>query len=363
MNGHDEAASGDPTGQPWPPEQLERVPRCPACGSGARTILFEGLTDRVFRVAPGRWTLWRCGGCGAAYLDPRPALAGIHLAYRMYYTHATPWARTVFSESGGAGLLLMRLRQNAYYNRAFGFALRPALPVAAWATWVSAARRARADQLIRHLPAPRGPGRRLLDVGCGQGEFLRIARGLGFEAIGLDLDATAAARGRALGLEILVGTLDGAALEPGSFDHVTMSHVVEHLHDPVGALRRVRALLRPGGRVWIQTPNVGAEGLKRFGAAWRGLEPPRHLTLFGPESLDRALVAAGFGETRLLPPRREAEFYFTQSAAVELGAPVERLERATVRQLRADARRMDRIALRHPERGECITVVAHRPEA
>ncbi|WP_242392517.1 class I SAM-dependent methyltransferase [Anaeromyxobacter oryzisoli] len=346
----------------WPREQLEPVPRCAVCGSSERTTLYEGLTDRIFRVAPGTWTLWRCAGCGAAFLDPRPTLGGIGLAYRCYYTHDASRARHVFSEGTGVGLLLRRLRLFAYYDDAFGYALRPAAPGAAFLTRWSAARRARADHLIRHLPAPSGRAR-LLDVGCGNGDFLRIGRALGFDVVGLDLDEVAAARARASGLAVHVGTLDDVALEPGTFEHVTLSHVLEHVHDPVGALRRVHALLRPGGRVWIQTPNVEAEGLRRFGPDWRGLEPPRHLTLFGPESLRRALGAVGFERIALLPPRREAAFYVAQSLMVRRGASVDRSGRAPRARIGAEARRMDRAALRCPERGESLTAVAWRPEA
>ncbi len=362
MSPRDTAAAAAPRDAAWPAEHLEVVGRCPVCASRSRTLLFEGLSDRTFHVAPGRWTLWRCSGCGAAYLDPRPDLAGIGLAYRAYYTHGASAPRDVFSDGDGFRLSFKRLHQHAYYNGAFGYALRPAAPGAGLLTRLSAARRARADHLIRHLPAPPGPGRRLLDVGCGNGDFLRVARRLGFDVMGLDLDAAAAARARESGATVLVGTLDDAELDAGSFEHVTMSHVVEHLHDPVGSLRRIAALLRPGGRLWLQTPNLEAEGLKRFGPDWRGLEPPRHLTIFDVRSLRAALHAAGFERIALLPPKRDAGYFFTQSMATRRSAPIERRERALRRRLRSDARRADGAALRHPERGECITLAAHRPE-
>ncbi|WP_242337218.1 MULTISPECIES: bifunctional 2-polyprenyl-6-hydroxyphenol methylase/3-demethylubiquinol 3-O-methyltransferase UbiG [Anaeromyxobacter] len=354
-------AAAEPLDAPWPAEHLEVLGRCPACASPSRTLLFEGLSDRIFRAAPGRWTLWRCSGCGAAYLDPRPDLAGIGLAYRTYYTHGGTAPRDVFAAGGGLRRAVKRLRHHAHYNAAFGYALRPAAPLARWVAPLSAAARAQAGQLIRHLPAPAGPGSRLLDVGCGNGDFLRIARRLGFDVMGLDLDAAAVARARGSGFTVLAGTIEEAALDPESFEHVTLNHVVEHLHDPVGTLRRVLALLRPGGRVWVQTPNLDAEGLKRFGADWRGLEPPRHLTLFDASSLERALCAAGFSRIALLPPKPDGAYFFAESLAIQRGAPVDRSERALRRRIRSEARRADRVARRQPERGECITFVAHRP--
>src|SRR6266852_6812100 len=71
----------------WPSEGLEAVKCCPVCDSGQRTQLYSNLIDNVFYTAPGHWTLYRCQGCGSAYLDPRPTPEFIHLAYRNYYTH------------------------------------------------------------------------------------------------------------------------------------------------------------------------------------------------------------------------------------------------------------------------------------
>ena len=49
----------------WPAGGLENVPRCPVCGSNRREVLHEGLRDRVFRCAPGKWDIQLCSGCGS----------------------------------------------------------------------------------------------------------------------------------------------------------------------------------------------------------------------------------------------------------------------------------------------------------
>src|ERR1700730_4983745 len=66
----------------WPAEELEAVDRCPLCGCADRIALHLDLTDRVFFCAPGTWSLYRCGGCEGAYLDPRPTSESIARAYR-----------------------------------------------------------------------------------------------------------------------------------------------------------------------------------------------------------------------------------------------------------------------------------------
>jgi hypothetical protein len=71
-----------------------------------------------------------------------------------------------------------------------------------------------------------------------------------------------------------------------------MNQVLEHVPDPVDALRRVRALLARGGRVVIGVPNFGSLGRRVFGASWDGLELPRHLHHFTRISLGLALAEA-----------------------------------------------------------------------
>jgi len=70
-----------------PSEGLERVGCCPICGDQGPELWYEGLTDRVFFCAPGRWRLYACPTCTCAYLDPRPKADTLPMAYRSYHTH------------------------------------------------------------------------------------------------------------------------------------------------------------------------------------------------------------------------------------------------------------------------------------
>lgn len=355
----------NPAGKPsiaieadWPASDLEAAPRCEVCGGDRRKLWLAGLRDRVHCAAPGSWTLWRCASCDAAQLDPRPTAASVARAYASYHTHHGP-EKQFLVPGDRPDLWLKRAMHLSYYNRVYGHRLPGALPLGWLAIAANPRRAARAGQFIRHLP-PAAAGADLLDVGCGDGGFLRVARALGYRARGIEFDPGAAVQVRAQGFEVSSATLADSEIAEASLDQVTISHVIEHLHHPVAGLRRIRQWLRPGGRLWLQTPNACGAGAAHFGADWRGLEPPRHLVVFGPESLRIALESAGFERSALLAPQMDAEFYIGQSEALREGRDPYRQSR---RQRQAARRRgcaWDKAALACPEVAESLTMVAYR---
>jgi len=347
--------------QPWP-GALEEVARCPVCADALRVQEQADLQDRSFAAAPGTWRLQRCLGCQALYLDPRPDGQSLHLAYRNYYTHAAP------ASFEGALARLKKALTNGYRNRLFATSLRPSLALGGVVTPLFPARAARIRGEDRGLGRALAAGQRLVDVGCGNGQFLQWARELGWSVYGVEMDAAAAAVARAHGIEILGSHLHelGPAHE-GTFEAITLSHVIEHVYDPIDTLRHCWRLLKPGGYLWIQTPNAGSVGYEIYGAHWRGLEPPRHLVMFNAAVLRSCLERVGFERVRLLPPDEDPEHIFTLSASMQLGRIAEKdsrpLPQAVRKGIRAAARRARALVRRNPERSEFITAVANRPDA
>jgi len=340
----------------WPAGGLEAVGACPVCGSAQRSVLYTDLRDRAFRSAPGSWTLVRCRDCRSAYLDPRPTADTIELAYRSYYTHG---AATAAPPVG-------RLREglaNDYRRARWGYPQGPVIPGGRLIPRVAPSRGALVDREIRHLPAI--PGGRLLDVGCGSGAFLAQMAALGWRTEGIDPDPAAVAGAREAGLSVTHGTL--ADLDPdehgGSFDAVTLSHVIEHLHDPGENLRRISLLLRPGGLLWIATPNLEALGLRRFGRDWLGLDPPRHLVLFTRASLERLLGETGFEPLPPPPASPHALQMFSQSAAIVEGRLPDEGPRDGTRRLRALATVANAVSLRDARHAEELLMIARRSSA
>jgi SAM-dependent methyltransferase len=216
---------------------------CPVCSSARVEPYASPFPD----------PLLRCRDCGTRFVHPPPT------------EHAL---RQRYDEEHGAGKW-----------RALFDAGDPADP----------ARRAELLQrLLLNTPAPR-----LLDVGCGDGAFLRAAQIRGWWPVGLEL-SPAAGRALAGGHVVLVGPL--AALREGPyFDVVTFWDVLEHLPNPLEALRAAVRLLRPGGLVAASMPNAsGTEALLR-GRAWRyhDVAAYGHLVHLGPAQLARLFRASG----------------------------------------------------------------------
>ena len=156
---------------------------------------------------------------------------------------------------------------------------------------------------LRGMP----PGR-LLDLGCGKGHFVAAARRVGWDAIGTDHSPAAAAAARQLyGIEIIVGDVTEVALD-GPFDAVTMWHMLEHVPDPAGVLRRSRELLAPGGRLVVSVPNLASAQARTFGPDWFHLDREHHAFHFTPVALNRLLEREGFVVERIgyLYPEMEA---------------------------------------------------------
>lgn len=280
--------------QKWPESGCESVANCPVCGCTERTILHAGLTDRIFRAAPGSWCLHCCRGCGAAFLDPRPDRATIGLAYSTYYTHCVnnaPIVRRV-----GTVRALLHDWLNDYLNTRYGLSRLPARKGGRLLIPLMPMLRGAADADCRHLGLPPLNGGDLLDVGCGNGRFLLLAREMGWRAEGIDFDEQAVCVARAKGLNVRHGGIELLDGVRDRYDVITLSHVIEHVHDPVDLLVRIHRLLKPGGYLWLETPNLQSLGYRKYGRNWRGLEPPRHLVLFTPESLRLALQKAGFSK-------------------------------------------------------------------
>ncbi|MCY4602382.1 MAG: class I SAM-dependent methyltransferase [Acidobacteria bacterium] len=166
---------------------------------------------------------------------------------------------------------------------------------------VDAVRRYQFERQMRWLEEVAAAGRRLLDVGCGSGAFLRFAQARGWEAEGTDVVLTPAAA--ATGARLWAGQLPSIAFDGRRYHAVRFNHVLEHTQDPLAELRAARALLEPGGVLHVGVPNLAGftitlkswqSRLRLKRKRWKHYGALHHLWFFTPRTLARLVEAAGF---------------------------------------------------------------------
>ena len=232
-----------------------------------------------------------CPCCGAQ-LDPTPLLSGPDRL------QGTPGEFEVaVCGSCGAGVTLPTLRADelaAFYPETYGpyDAARGGV-----AGRISALiQRWQGSRALRTEPlgaiAERPPGN-LLDVGCGRGDLGAFLIDRGWRVTGIEPSGNALEAARARGVDARRGTVESVELEKAAYDAAIFRHSLEHVTEPVAALERVRAALRPGGLVLISVPNFGCWQRRRFGSRWYHLDLPRHRVHFTSEALRRTLERAG----------------------------------------------------------------------
>jgi ubiquinone/menaquinone biosynthesis C-methylase UbiE len=163
------------------------------------------------------------------------------------------------------------------------------------------------------------------------------------------------------GLPVREGSLPETGLPQESFAVVTLSQVIEHLHNPMAALAEIFRVLKPGGFFWLATPNMDAPGHIQFGPDWRGLEPPRHLVLFSAKALALALERVGFVEIEFKSPGAVSEWFYRASHRISKNARPG-ADIALPGHLARMARHEDRLSLTNPVAGEELVVIARKPE-
>ncbi len=295
---------------------------CNLCGSSRTRLRFPStLSRRGDRAADFRCTsdgygihppIVQCLDCGLIYTNPRYEAAEITEAYR-----AVEDPLYVLEREGRV--------------LTFERHLRP----------------------IEALAGP-GQGRRLLDVGCHIGVFLEIAGAHGWEAWGVEPSRWAVEIARAKGLRVVEGTLREAAFPDAWFDVVTMWDVIEHLSDPMGELREVHRILKPGGWVVIHTMDIESPFARLLGARWPWLME-MHLYYFSRRTLRRMLERAGFQVVRAAAEGRYLRLGYLATRVQALFPRLGALLVWLVRQARLEGRAV------YINLGDLFTAYARKP--
>ena len=277
------------TEEQWLKDEIEVLSDCPLCQCKKSSIMFNALIDMMSQKSIDKWILNKCSDCEVAYLSPRPNKESIHKAYANYYTHKE--GSNTFKK-GSVSIFINYFKMviyNVKYKREYQFK-EYILNIILYLIYPA---HLFLDSKIRHIGPLVNKKNRLLDIGCGNGDFLVFANDLGWEVTGLDVDKGAVDTALSKGLNVKLGGIESLNNDE-LFDMITLNHVIEHVYNPVELIQECYKYLNPGGKLWLETPNINSIGLNLYKEYWRGLEPPRHLILYNFLSLSKLLSNVGF---------------------------------------------------------------------
>lgn len=134
----------------------------------------------------------------------------------------------------------------------------------------------------------------LLDVGCGTGYFGGAMQDEGWKVTGIEMDEDARKFASSRFNMNVISPGDISTLPTGSFDCITLWHVLEHFHNPYEYFSEIRRLLKPGGLCLVALPNRNSFDAQHYGTLWAAYDVPRHVWHFEPSTFNQFAKKAGF---------------------------------------------------------------------
>jgi SAM-dependent methyltransferase len=238
---------------------------CPLGCEDADEMLFTARD--LLHDLPGEFPVVRCRHCGLARTNPRPTPDTMSFYYPAHYApyhDADQRPEAATPSASAARRLLRRLTRVT----------------------------------TRHVP-PIAPGH-MLEVGCASGAFMSEMAQVGWNCEGIEFSDSAAQRARALGFRVQTASLETADEPLAPLDLCVGWMVVEHLHDPVFCLRRLRSWMNPDGWLAVSVPDIAALDFRVTGPLWYGLHVPNHLYHFSHATVARLLTFAGWRVRRTI---------------------------------------------------------------
>jgi len=135
---------------------------------------------------------------------------------------------------------------------------------------------------------------RILDVGCGRGDFLLLMKERGWIPTGLELDERVERHGKSIGMDLRAGSLDSIKFPDSHFDAITFWHVFEHMRNPEWVLKECKRILKPGGVLLISVPNIASLQARFSGKHWFHLDPPFHLYHYSLNNIKSLMESVSF---------------------------------------------------------------------
>ena len=247
--------------------EANETPLCPVCGvsSSGLVVGTRGRFDMNVRNIA-------CDHCALVYQSPRPGQQAMAEYYATSYREH--YSDIAYREADGGSAMPGDAQFEAIKD-----------------SWHQA--QANNARVLGETKA----GDRVLEIGCRHGRTLALMRdAVGIEPYGIEPGLSEARQAEEAGISCFAGTIEG--YDPGElrFDQIQSFHVLEHLHDPLSALIRLRSWLKPGGRLVIEVPNV----YQPYGLLEENFFQSAHLTNFSASTLRVLLARAGYTVLRTL---------------------------------------------------------------
>lgn len=243
---------------------------CAICGKSDARFLWKGVD--YFYQLPGEFDLRKCLACGLIFIDPPPPEDVLSKYYpKDYYSY----------ETGGLDASQAPTSKTAYYFRHPLKALN--------ALFYS-------KILRQNVNLDVSPGSSVLDIGCGDGRYLRGQKNEGCRVFGVDLSSEALARlkNHLPDANVYCGHVWDAGFAEASFDLIRLDNVMEHITDIAKLTAELRRLVHPNGRILIRVPNSDSLTFLLFARRWIHLDTPRHVYVFSKKNLRKFLDGYGF---------------------------------------------------------------------
>lgn len=237
---------------------------CPFCNSRSIKPVLEA---KDYTVSDELFAIWHCNDCTNRFTQDAPAAAAIAPYYQ---------SKEYISHSDTA---------HGFVNRLYHLVRKTTL-------------RSKKQLVQQLLKDQHG---RVLDVGAGTGAFAHTLHAAGIEVTALEPDAGArkvASQKYSLDIQDVTTLFD---LPTGGFSVITLWHVLEHVHDLHGYLKKFAEILPDGGHLVIAVPNYTSYDAEKYKACWAAYDVPRHLYHFSPSGIDLLLEQYDFSLEKRMP--------------------------------------------------------------
>jgi len=231
---------------------VEQQCSCRFCNSKATKKLYSAID-----IFDESWFIYQCSSCGAYFLAPFPGTAILRKAYDAAY-YGTGKNKFIFSVEH----------------------------------FIDFFRKRKAKNISKMIPV----NAKLLDIGCGNGRFLKHLSSLGrYELHGTEIEGGSAIRASHINeIKLKIGQINIDDFPENYFDTITLFHVFEHLEKPKETLEIISKILKKNGLLILTFPNISSWQAKLFKGNWYHLDPPRHLIFFNPENFIKIMDTLGF---------------------------------------------------------------------